>query len=139
MPFLAEFPDQVVTSHAIVVAGLLAGEPVSPDTMLELAAEALTIDKLTTLVARRTRTIAETHDCWNATLACFKSCLDLWVRAPSGDEEDHLLAAHHHLLERLVANASERVDFYTVTPADREAFNTTRDHGFPLTSSYADS
>jgi hypothetical protein len=55
MPLLAEFPDQVVQSHALIVAGFLSGEPASSDTMLELAAEAIAVDRLTTLAARQTQ------------------------------------------------------------------------------------
>jgi hypothetical protein len=138
MPLLSEFPDQVIASHALVAAEVMCGEHPSTDTMLELAAEALTVDRLTVMAGRQTRTIAETRSLWNATFACFKNCLDLWLRAPLDDDQDHLLATHRRLLERLVASARERVQFYTVSDRERAIYNAGRDNGLPLTSQYAD-
>jgi hypothetical protein len=55
MSLLAEFPKEVIDSHALVVAEILAGEQRCADTLLELAAEALVVDKLAVLMARQAR------------------------------------------------------------------------------------
>jgi hypothetical protein len=123
MPPLAEFPRQVLDSHALIVAGLLAEERQSPETLVELAAELLSVDKLTVLAARQARTIAEAYACWEAAATCFQACLDLWNRAPL---DDVLVAGHRRLLMRLVCSASERREFYHVTAADRATYHAQR-------------
>jgi hypothetical protein len=49
---LSEFPQQVINSHALIVAGIMDGETPSADTLLELAAETITVDRLSVLIAR---------------------------------------------------------------------------------------
>jgi hypothetical protein len=129
---LSEFPQEVVNSHALVVAEIMSGFESRADTLLELAAEAITVDRLTVLMARQ-GSIQLAHDCWQAALECFEASLDLWNRLPADD----LLSGHRRLLERLVRNAQERREFYTVTAEDRAAFNAGRDHSMPA-STYAE-
>jgi hypothetical protein len=125
---LSEFPQQVIDSHALIVAGILGGETPSTDILIQLAAEILTIDKLTVLAARQARTIKAAHDVWMAAHECFHASLDLWHRLP----HDDCLAGHERLLQRLVCSASERLQFYTVSDYDRRVHNSQRDHGLPL-------
>jgi hypothetical protein len=129
MTFLSDFSPEVVASHALVVADILAGLPPSPDTYRELAAEVLTVDKLAVMISRQVKTIQAAHDAWQCAFDCFQASLDLWSRLPT--DADGLLAGHHRLLTRLLHNAAERIEFYHVTDADRQAFNAQRDHYFP--------
>ena len=126
---LSEFPQQVVDSHALVVAEILAGERPSIEILLQLGAEALTVDKLAVLTARQVGTIQAACDCWRDASAYFQASVDLWHRLPFDND---LLAGHRRLLERLVRSAQERREFYTVTDHDRAVFNAQRDHGMPL-------
>jgi hypothetical protein len=134
MQLLSEFPQQVVDSHALVVAEIMTGERPDAETLLQLAAEALAVDKMTTLAARGLDSIQATHECWQAALECFRASADLWNQLPDTD----LTAGHRRLLERLVCNALDRCEFYHVTEEDRRAYNSQRDHGLPLTSPYAE-
>jgi hypothetical protein len=128
MTLLSEFPQQVIASHALVAAEILSGESPSADTLLELAAEAITVDRLTVLMARQAGTIQLARDCWQAACECFEQSYELWNRLPSGDG---LLAGHRRLLERLIRSAQERREFYTVTAEDRLRYNSQRDHSMP--------
>jgi hypothetical protein len=136
MQFLSEFPQDVINSHALVVAEIMTGEQPSSETLLQLAAEALAVDKMTTLAARGLGTLQATRECWQAALGCFQACADLWSQLP----EDHNgpLAGHRRLLQRLICNALDRCEFYHVTEEDRAVFNAGRDHGLPLSSPYAE-
>jgi hypothetical protein len=129
MTFLAEFPKEVVDSHALIVADIMAGQPPSTEIFLQLAAEVLAIDKLTVLAARQAGTIQTAHDCWQSAFACFESSLDLINRLPLHDD---LLASHRRLLIRLLVNAQDRREFYSVTDHDRLVYNAGRDHGMPV-------
>jgi hypothetical protein len=126
MTLLSEFPQQVIASHALVAAEVMSGETPSSDTLLELAAEAITVDRLTVLMARQAGSIQLARDCWQAAYDCFQSSADLWDQLPSDDDR---LAGHRRLLERLVRSAEERKEFYSVTDHDRRVYNATRDFG----------
>jgi hypothetical protein len=128
MQFLSEFPQDVINSHALVVAEIMVGERPSSETLLQLAAEAIAVDKMTTLAARGLGTLQATRECWLAASACFQSCANLWNQLPDTD----LTAGHRRLLQRLICNALDRCEFYHVTEADRAIFNAGRDHGLPL-------
>ena len=78
MTLLCEFPQQVIASHALVVAEIMSGRDSSADTLLELAAEAITVDRLTVLMARQAGTIQAAHDCWQAACECFEQSHELW-------------------------------------------------------------
>jgi hypothetical protein len=125
---LAEYEQEVIASHAIVVAAIMAGDRPSPDTLLQLAAETITVDRLAVLLGRQVKTIAASHDCWQNAYQCFAACAKLWSRLSRDDDS---LVGHRRLLERLICNAQERTQFYTVTDADRHAFNAQRDHELP--------
>jgi hypothetical protein len=130
MQFLSEFPQQVVNSHALVVAEIMCGEQPSSETLLQLAAETLAVDKMTTLAARGLDTLQATRECWLAARACFQACADLWSRLP--DDHDSSIAGHRRLLARLICNAEDRCQFYNVTEEDRRIYNVGRDHGLAL-------
>jgi hypothetical protein len=125
---LAEFPQEVVNSHALVVAEIMSGFEPSADTLLELADEVITVDRLTVLMARQIDSIQAAHDCWQHALGCFQSSLDLWDRLPHDDR----LIRHGQLLKRLIGSAEERREFYCVNDHDRRIYNSQRDHGMPL-------
>jgi hypothetical protein len=131
---LDEFAQEVVNSHVLVIAELMAGETPSAEVLLQLAAEVLTIDKLAVMIGRQVTTIAASHDCWQTACECFETSHELWSRLP----HDDLLAGHRRLLERLVCSAQERCEFYSVSDHDRAAFNAQRDHGLPIEDSQAD-
>jgi hypothetical protein len=78
MTFLSEFPQQVISSHALVIAEVMSGSEPSADTLLELAAEALTVDRLAVLAARQAGTIQAAHDCWQNACECFEQSHELW-------------------------------------------------------------
>jgi hypothetical protein len=106
----------------------MSGERPSADTLLELAVEALTVDRLAAVMARQVESIQATHDVWQDVLECFVASLDLWNRLP----DDDVVVGHRRLLRRLVRNAEERTAFYHVTTEDRLRYNAQRDHGMPL-------
>jgi hypothetical protein len=126
---LSEFSPEVVASHSLIVADFMAGYPPSTDTLRELGAEILTVDKLAVMISRQVRTIRAAHDVWLAAHDCFQSSLILWDRLP---HDNNLLGGHRRLLERLIQSAQERCEFYSVTDHDRQAFNAGRDHCFPI-------
>jgi hypothetical protein len=127
MTLLSEFPKAVVDSHALVAAEVMSGFKPSADTLLELAAESITVDRLTVLMARQAGSIQLAHDCWAAACECFETSHDLWGRL----SHDDLLTGHRRLLERLVRSSQERREFYPVTDHDRAVYNAQRDHGMP--------
>jgi hypothetical protein len=129
MTLLSEFPQQVIASHALIVAEVMSGERPSADVLLELAAELLVVDKLTVMAARQVRMIRDARDCWAAGYACYRSSADLWNQIP-GDDDDRL-TGHGRLLTRLIRSADERREFYSVTDRDRAVYNAQRDHGLP--------
>jgi hypothetical protein len=116
MPLLAEFSPEVVQSHALIVADILAGLSPSPDTLRELGSEVITIDKLAVMISRQVRTIQAARDTWQAAHECFSACAQLWDRLPD-DRASSL--SHRRLLARLLANAQERREFYTISESDR--------------------
>ena len=126
---LEEFGQEVVNSHALVIAEIMAGERPSSDTLLQLAAEAITVDKLAVLISRQVQTIQPAHDCWRDALDCFEQSGELWNRLSLDDAR---LSGHCRLLERLIRSAQERREFYTVTAEDRAIHNAQRDHGMSL-------
>jgi hypothetical protein len=105
MQFLPEFFEEVVTSHVLVVAGIIAGEPPRADLLRELGAEVLAVDKLSAMASRQTKTLQAARDCWCRSLQCFQACADPWSRLP--DDHDGPLAGHRRLLARLVNNAED--------------------------------
>jgi hypothetical protein len=129
MALLAEFSDEVVAFHALIAAEIRAGERPSNDTLRELAAEALSIDRLAVMSSREVTTIQLARDTWQTAFNCFASCLDLWTRLP---DDDGQLTGHRRLLARLLNNADDRRQFYTVSEADRREYNAARDHEVPL-------
>jgi hypothetical protein len=112
----------------------MAGYPPSTDTLRELGAEALTVDKLAVMISRRVRTIRAAHEVWLAAHECFEASAKLWNQLPPDD----LLAGHRRLLERLIQSARERCEFYSVTDHDRAIYNAGRDHGLPVENDYAE-
>jgi hypothetical protein len=132
--FLSEFPQQVIDSHALVVAEIMSGETPSSDILLELAAETIAVDRLSVLAVRQTRTIKAAHDLWLATHDCFQSSLILWNQLP----HDDFLAGHRRLLIRLIQSAQERCEFYSVSDHDRAVYNSQRDHGLPVEADYVE-
>jgi hypothetical protein len=94
---LHEFPQQVIASHALVVAEILAGEQPDTETFIHLRAEILSIAKLTTLQCRGVLTIRETRRCWQRALECFMQSEELWSRLSHDGE---LFKEHWRLLRR---------------------------------------
>lgn len=116
---LREFPQEVIASHALVIVAILAGEQPDIETFVQLAAETLSLDKLTTLQCRSVASIRESQQCWKSTLECFQKSAELWDRLPADGE---LLEGHRRLLQRLCNSASDRVIFYTEEGALRTSY-----------------
>jgi hypothetical protein len=70
MSLLAEFPQQVVDSHCLVVGRILAGERLSPEIILQLGAEALSVEKIAVMAAREVSTIKDAQKCWQSAWQC---------------------------------------------------------------------
>jgi hypothetical protein len=119
MSLLAEFPQSVVDSHAWIVAESLAGGQLSHEIILQLGAEALSVEKIAVMTARAVDTIQAAHGCWQDALACFQTSEDLWSQLPP---EDKFVEVHRRLLCRLTCRATDMLDFYYVSSADRNAY-----------------
>jgi hypothetical protein len=65
--------------------GITAVERPCTEILLQLAAEALTVDKLVVLTPRQAGTNQEAYDCWQNALTCFQASMDLWNRLPLDD------------------------------------------------------
>ena len=125
---LSEFAQEAVSSHALVVAEIMSGQQLSADIIRELGAEIIATDKLTVMSARRVTSIQSACECWQTAGECFQTCLQLWDQLPETD----LTIGHRRLLARLLNNALDRQQFYSITDHDRAVFNSGRDHGLPL-------
>jgi hypothetical protein len=99
----AEFLKAVIDNHALVGWDHGVERPCA-EIQLQLAAEALTVDKLVVLTVRQAGTIQAAYDCWQNALTCFQASMDLWNRLPFDD----LLAGHRRLFERLIRSAEDR-------------------------------
>ena len=126
---LSEFPQQVVDSHALVVAEILAGERPSIEILLQLGAEALTVDKLTVLAARQVSSISAAHDCWQDLYLVFSPA---WIfgigyplsRRPAGRTPAFARTPY--------PQRPGKAGILLATDHDRAVFNAQRDHGMPL-------
>jgi hypothetical protein len=116
---LAEFPQQVVASHALVVGEILGGEQLNIETFVQLAAETLTVSKLTALQCRSVATIREARSCWQNALECFQASVECWDRLPTNGE---LQQGHRRLLERLKCQADDQLEFYRDADGDRSSY-----------------
>lgn len=114
--FYEEFYEQVVASHGLVATEILAGEQPGIETFVQLAAETLSVQKLTTLQCRSADTVREAKNAWKSALDCFRASEEIWQRLSAADE---LVENHRRLLGRLCANAALQVGFYSEADNDR--------------------
>jgi hypothetical protein len=119
MSLLREFPAEVISSHALVVSQILAGEQPSTEIMLQLGAETLSVDKLAVLSCRTVTTIKEARSCWQSAWECFTASQELWNRLESDGE---LLEIHRRLLRRLCNSANDRLEFYGEVENERSSY-----------------
>jgi hypothetical protein len=125
---LDEFPEQVIASHAWLVAEILSGQQPSAQIFIQLGAEILSIDKLAALECRRVGTIKQARACWTTASQCFQASAELWAQISSNGE---FTEAHRHLLHRLCCSADDRVEFYSVT-TERTAYRRRKVEPLPV-------
>jgi hypothetical protein len=106
---LRSFADEVLLSHSILLASIQAGEAASAESLLNLSAETLCLQKLAMLRAREVDFIARAQCCWLEAGACFGQAARLWAAVPPNGP---LTESHRALLTRLLLQSEELVEFY---------------------------
>lgn len=117
LALLEEFPDQVVSYHALIVTQLLADETVAPETFVHLAAELLAVAKIARLCTNGTDSIEEARGCWQVAFRTFSHCAELWERLVAHDTE--AVEMHRRLLEQLRTMATDQLEMYNLSEAGR--------------------
>jgi hypothetical protein len=113
---LEQFPTQVVSSHALVVAQISAGETVEAETFFHLAAELLSIAKVARLCSLGANFIGEAEGCWRVAFRTFSQSAHLWNRLADDTEAVEM---HRRLLERLCAMATDQLEIYDIPESGR--------------------
>jgi hypothetical protein len=117
LALLEEFPDQVLSSHALVVTELLAKETVTSETFFHLAAELLSVAKVARLCTNGTDSIEEARGCWQVAFRTFEQSTQLWERVANDDTE--AVQMHRRLLQRLCAMAVDQLEIYDLSESGR--------------------
>jgi hypothetical protein len=117
VPLLEEFPTQVVSSHALVVAQIRGGETVEAETFFHLAAELLSIAKVARLCTNGADYIEEARACWQAAERAFSQSAELWKRLVANDCE--AVEMHRRLLQQLCAMAADQLEVYNLSESER--------------------
>jgi hypothetical protein len=117
LALLEEFPNQVVSSHALIVTELLADETVAPETFVHLAAELLAVAKIARLCTNGTDSIEEARGCWQVAFRTFAHCAELWERLVAHDNRRCVSTAS--VLEQLSAMATDQLEMYNLSEAGR--------------------
>lgn len=114
---LEDFPDQVVNSHALVVAQIRGGETVEAETFVHLAAELLAVAKVARLCTNGADYIEEAMACWRVAFRTFSQSAELWERLAANDCE--AVEMHRRLLKQLCAMAADQVGMYDLSESER--------------------
>ena len=115
---LDDFLQDCLCDNRLAALELESGQNLSQKKLIHLAAEAKALYLLLSLQGRNLDRVKEHRILWQEAAQFFHDALAIWHSVPTNSE---LLDALTQLLAHLHALASDRVQFYSVSPSDRRS------------------
>jgi hypothetical protein len=120
LAIIPEFASGWMMDSSLAALSVRAGEPLGEEHLIELCSGAKTLFDLTTLASRGIDRVSDCRKHWADTLETFRKALAAWADVPLGEEP--LLRFYLMQLGRLCDLAASRVDLFTISGSDRQAF-----------------
>jgi hypothetical protein len=118
---IEDFARGCLVDNRLAAMSLEAHEVIAPALVIQLAAEAQALYMTVALACRNFERPLEYRLLWVGAHEFFDAACRIWADAPLDGE---LLASHRALLEHLRETSRDQVEFYTLTPGDRFAYQT---------------